>query len=96
MPNLGPGRDARIMGYLRLAEVMSLDVGHWSLDHEDLVQEATVAIIKAVDAWKPGKAPMNQYVQYHIRCALKKAIRRAVRATRDREDADLTTLSRSN
>ncbi len=91
-------RDERICSYMRMAKYMSQDVGHWSLDSNDLTQEAMVAIVKAVDDWDPSKAPLTQHVQYRIRCALKNAIRKAVRANalpRD-DDVDVSTLLSTN
>jgi RNA polymerase sigma factor (sigma-70 family) len=97
--NLATTREERICSFTRLARDMARDVRHWSLDYDDLVQEAMIAAVQAVDGYDPvhgSRTPLNRYVQYHIRCALKKAIRTALRATRNREDADMTKLSFNN
>jgi DNA-directed RNA polymerase specialized sigma subunit len=91
-------RDERIVMFAHLAHKMASNptVQHWSLDQADLVQEAMLAIIKAVDGWDrshDSKTSLKQYVQFCIRRALWRAAKRAVKAAANRDEFDLSTLT---
>ena len=83
-------RDALICSFLRLAAHISRDFRHWSLGADDLSQVALISVIAAVDGFDPNRGlTLAEYVALKIRWACALAVRRAVRANRDREDADL-------
>jgi DNA-directed RNA polymerase specialized sigma subunit len=89
-----PTREQRIVSFHDLCKCMSRDVGHWSLDHDDLVQTATVAAIEAIDSFEPSRnLTLEQWVAQSIRWKLRMLVRTASRATRNREDCDLSTLT---
>jgi DNA-directed RNA polymerase specialized sigma24 family protein len=83
-------RHERVRSFWSLAREIARDWSHWSLDRDDLIQEAMVAAMLAID--RRGQEASPAYVAGKMRSHLSHVIRTAQRATRNREDADMATM----